>query len=520
VAARDSGTLALERKNASESVNDLQPAEPPIEFGQVLFVANLSCLYPTYIRGEAHLAAGQGKEAADEFQKILDHSGIVWNCWTGALAHLGLGRANALQAKTSQGADADAARVRALAAYKDFLTLWKDADPITAGPQNDGRNPTLQRKSTLSRLFTVLYSSLQILTELYKSFAPILWPKITQVNQPKRLERSAHSLHVIDTSALRSVQSLSHPWVGSSTKIRKQKIKGGVMVRKALLAALVAVCLALPALGQTVGDYLDVYIVQVKPDKAADFEALARKIADANRKNNGDKWLALESVYGENNTYAFVSTRQSYADLDKAQESFMGALNKAYGKDGSQKMLNEWNNYIAGARSEFRKRRWDLSRKAPTDPGAYAKFIGNSRVVRTTAVHVRPGKIAEFEAMLKEFKDVSEKADNTQPVLVSQVIEGSKGTVFYISGLRSGLDGFDKNPTNREILGEEGYKKFLEGVSETVESTDSTIFRYSAELSAPPEQVIAAAPDFWNPKPVVAAAKDPKSKTTGETTKK
>ena len=102
---------------------------PPIEFGQIAFVANISCLYPTYIRGEAYLAAGQGKEAAAEFQKILDHSGIVWNCWTGALARLGVARANALQSKTSQGADADAARVRALAAYKDFLTLWKDADP-------------------------------------------------------------------------------------------------------------------------------------------------------------------------------------------------------------------------------------------------------------------------------------------------------------------------------------------------------------------------------------------------------
>ena len=97
-------------------------------WGQIGFVANLSCLYPTYVRGEAYLAAGQGNTAAAEFQKILDHGGIVWNCWTGALAHLGVARANALQAKTSQGADADAARVRALAAYKDFFTLWKNAD--------------------------------------------------------------------------------------------------------------------------------------------------------------------------------------------------------------------------------------------------------------------------------------------------------------------------------------------------------------------------------------------------------
>jgi eukaryotic-like serine/threonine-protein kinase len=121
--------LALNRKNPAAAVTNLQPALPPIEYAAIASVANLSCLYPTYIRGEAYLANGQGKEAAAEFQKILDHNGIVWNCWTGALAHLGVARANALQARTSQGADADAARTRALAAYKDFLSLWKDADP-------------------------------------------------------------------------------------------------------------------------------------------------------------------------------------------------------------------------------------------------------------------------------------------------------------------------------------------------------------------------------------------------------
>jgi serine/threonine protein kinase/tetratricopeptide (TPR) repeat protein len=121
--------LALNRKNPASALSTLQSALPPIEFGSVPFVTNISCLYPTYVRGEAYLAAGQGKEAAAEFQKIIDHSGIVWNCWTGALARLGVARANALQSRTSQGADADAARVRALAAYKDFLTLWKDADP-------------------------------------------------------------------------------------------------------------------------------------------------------------------------------------------------------------------------------------------------------------------------------------------------------------------------------------------------------------------------------------------------------
>jgi serine/threonine protein kinase/tetratricopeptide (TPR) repeat protein len=120
--------LALDKKNPAAALTALQAASP-IELGQILFVANMSCLYHVYVRGEAYLAAGQGKEAAAEFQKIIDHSGIVWNCWTGALAHLGVARANALQARSSQGADADLARSRALAAYKDFLALWKDGDP-------------------------------------------------------------------------------------------------------------------------------------------------------------------------------------------------------------------------------------------------------------------------------------------------------------------------------------------------------------------------------------------------------
>ena len=120
--------LALNRKNPAEAISDLQAASS-IELGIVPFGIDVSCLYHVYIRGDAYLGAGQGKEAAAEFRKILDHSGIVWNCWTGALAHLGVARANAVRSKTSQGADADAARVRALAAYKDFLTLWKDADP-------------------------------------------------------------------------------------------------------------------------------------------------------------------------------------------------------------------------------------------------------------------------------------------------------------------------------------------------------------------------------------------------------
>ena len=76
-------------------------------------------LYPAYVRGLAYLAAHQGAEATAEFQKILDHRGIVVSDPIDALAHLQLGRAYALSGDT----------VKAKSAYQDFLTLWKDADP-------------------------------------------------------------------------------------------------------------------------------------------------------------------------------------------------------------------------------------------------------------------------------------------------------------------------------------------------------------------------------------------------------
>jgi DNA-binding winged helix-turn-helix (wHTH) protein len=108
--------IALNRGDSARAIEILQAATP-YELGasRGLFGA----LYPIYMRGEAHLAAHQGQGAATEFQRILDHRGIVGSDPIGALAHLQLGRALALSGDT----------IKAKSAYQDFLTLWKDADP-------------------------------------------------------------------------------------------------------------------------------------------------------------------------------------------------------------------------------------------------------------------------------------------------------------------------------------------------------------------------------------------------------
>ena len=113
--------LALSKGNASEALESLRDAAS-YELGSsssITYTSYWTALYPVFLRGEAYLATHQGSEAAAEFQKIIDHRGIVLNSPIGAVAHLQIGRAYALQGGTT----------KARAAYNDFLTLWKDADP-------------------------------------------------------------------------------------------------------------------------------------------------------------------------------------------------------------------------------------------------------------------------------------------------------------------------------------------------------------------------------------------------------
>jgi serine/threonine protein kinase/predicted Zn-dependent protease len=110
--------IALNRNDSDKAIEALQAAAP-YELATPAALFGFLSVYPIYVRGEAYLAARQGNQAAGEFQKILDHPGVVINEPIGALAHVGLARAYALEGDTA----------KARAAYQDFLALWKDADP-------------------------------------------------------------------------------------------------------------------------------------------------------------------------------------------------------------------------------------------------------------------------------------------------------------------------------------------------------------------------------------------------------
>jgi tetratricopeptide (TPR) repeat protein len=108
--------IELDQGNSSQALLSLEAAAP-YELGSA--GSSINDLYPAYVRGQAYLLAHNGTAAAAEFQKLLDHRGIVTNFVTGSLAHLQLGRAYAMAGDTAKAKNA----------YQDFLTLWKDADP-------------------------------------------------------------------------------------------------------------------------------------------------------------------------------------------------------------------------------------------------------------------------------------------------------------------------------------------------------------------------------------------------------
>jgi DNA-binding winged helix-turn-helix (wHTH) protein/tetratricopeptide (TPR) repeat protein len=110
-------SVALERKDPNRAVELLRVAST-IELSSATGDLTIF-LCPVYLRGEAYLMLHDGNRAAAEFQKLIDHRGVVMNFPWGALARLGLARAYAMQGDT----------VTAKSAYQDFLTLWKDADP-------------------------------------------------------------------------------------------------------------------------------------------------------------------------------------------------------------------------------------------------------------------------------------------------------------------------------------------------------------------------------------------------------
>jgi hypothetical protein len=256
---------------------------------------------------------------------------------------------------------------------------------------------------------------------------------------------------------------------------------------------------------QMMNDYLDVGVVTVKPEKRAEFESIIKKMVDANRKHQGDNWLTTEMMFGPGNTFTYVSPRQNYAGVEQGYGSFMGAMQKSLGAAATAKLMQDFGTCLSSTRGEFRRRRWDLSANPPANEAAMNQLVGQGRWLRTAIIRVRPGRGRDYEEQLRAVKQARERAATKTPTFVSQSVAGQSPTVYYITNVVGSLGALDTIPSLPDLLGEEGYKSYQKTVSEAVLAVEINVSRIVPELSHLSEATVSVAPEFWRPKPPVAA---------------
>ncbi len=282
------------------------------------------------------------------------------------------------------------------------------------------------------------------------------------------------------------------------------------MVNKALAIAGAVSLAAGVALAQSQAELIDVYAVKIKQEKRLEFESAVRKFAEANRRNSGDHWIAYSAVYGApQGTVVFASLRQNMGEIDSAFEMTDKALTKAIGAANLPKFFSDFSNTVASEQSEIRMRRPDLSVNLPDTADERARLVGESRLLRFMTVRAKPGMVPAVLDIWAKIRSAMEKEGVKHTIAVSQALTG-EGGVFYFTSYAKTYGEFDTQAFDlAKALGDEEYRNLQKDIAAAVADSRTDIYRMSPELSNAPENILAAAPEYWKPKPLMAVKPKP-----------
>lgn len=267
-------------------------------------------------------------------------------------------------------------------------------------------------------------------------------------------------------------------------------------------------CVAALACGvsaaEDVSEFLDVYVVHIKPEKRAEFEASVKKMVEANRKNNGDTWLTYTTEYGEAGTYYFSSPRTGFASIETASASFMKALTTSFGKAGMEKIFADLDGASVMSRAEIRRRRPDLSANPFTSQEELRKLVGQTHWLRTVKVELKPGKMQEYVELWNPLKLELEKLLPGRVIAFSQTITGPP--VVYTVMYAKSFGEFDEvNAATKNLMETEAYQNYMKGLSEVATMSQFEYHRVVPALSNVPDEIASADEAFWRPAPTETA---------------
>jgi hypothetical protein len=263
--------------------------------------------------------------------------------------------------------------------------------------------------------------------------------------------------------------------------------------------------------------YLDIARAQVKSDRIGQFEESGRKIADLNRRLKGDRWIALQTEYGDSGAYLFSSSRQNLAQIESGMEAFMRALKEGMGPTAT-KFLQDVTGNTNSFKNEIRRQRWDLSVHAPADTAAMNDMVAHTRWIRTIRIDVKPGRQMDYVEAWKQFQGELSQASPPITALVSESVTGTP-TIWVATYCKSMAQMDGDNAAVQKAFASPAYANLMKASEVAVAMTNWEIHRVRPDLSNPPDEIVNADPSFWKTQTEATMASD-KKKTSADRAKK
>src|SRR3974390_1835595 len=209
-------------------------------------------------------------------------------------------------------------------------------------------------------------------------------------------------------------------------------------MRKTIVWAVCGLALTAGSLtAQPAAGLIDVFRVQVRPDKSMEYENLTKKLAEISRKK-GDHWIAFSTEYGASNIIYFAARRSGYGDIEAGFGAMAAALTQALGAAGMAKMFADLNAMSVSGVGEIRRRRWDLSINVPPSDQELTNLVAHSRWFRTIRIDVKPGRMPEFVDAWKPWQAEVARSGPKMPVLVTVTATAQPPLIvtFYLKSLK------------------------------------------------------------------------------------
>jgi hypothetical protein len=254
------------------------------------------------------------------------------------------------------------------------------------------------------------------------------------------------------------------------------------------------------------GGFIEVTWMKVKQDRVSEFDQMARRIADANRRAKGDNWVAYTDFYGTDQYVQMASTRSSPEAIEAGMNKFMMSAKEIMGYT-PDRFFAEAAKLVETSGTELRRRRWDLS-WGSTDGQDWFSKMAKAAYVASVVIKVKPGRAADAEKQMLMLKQAATNKGEGSAGMMSQVVLGGAAGTFYLTVPIESLRDIAAIQSPSSMLGEEAYRNYLQMAAENYASVEIRLRRSVPAWSNPPASYLAANPKLWT----VKAAPAPKPK--------